>query len=356
MTSRNKRVSATCALFVAALCSLASAAAQQGPRAVPVEVSKAEIRTMAPVSWVAGTVVSFDDANISAEVAGRLVEVADEGDQVKQGGVLARIDDVLIKSNLTAAKAEVAREEANLTFLRRELERLQRLAKQNNAAQTQLEQTLSQRDASRNDLEAAKARLQIVQERLDRTVMRAPFAGVVVRRAKRAGEWVNSGDEVLQLVDADNLEIETTAPVTLKPYLTQGQQLTFKTERQQGAAKLRAVVPVADRQSRLLRLRLDITEGDWLAGEPVRVALPTALPQEVLSVPRDALVLRRGSSHVFKLNGESKAQQVFVQLGVANGDFIQVMGDLAAGDQVVIRGNERLRPGMAVNVKGGAAQ
>lgn len=356
MASRIKRVSATCALFVAALCGVASAVAQQGPRAVPVEVSEAEIRTMAPVSWVAGTVVSFDDANISAEVAGRLVKVADEGDQVKQGGVLARIDDVLIKSDLTAARAEVAREEANLTFLRREVERLQRLAKQNNAAQTQLEQTLSQRDASRNDLEAAKARLQIVQERLDRTVMRAPFAGVVVRRAKRAGEWVNAGDEVLQLVDADNLEIETTAPVTLRAYLTPGQQLAFKTERQQGAAKLRAVVPVADRQSRLLRLRLDITQGEWLAGEPVRVALPTALPQEVLSVPRDALVLRRGSSHVFKLNGESQAEQVFVQLGVANGNFIQVMGDLAAGDQVVIRGNERLRPGMAVNVKGGAAQ
>ncbi len=346
-------------LFVMVMVSLfitTQVMAQQGPRAVPVEVSKAQIRTMAPVSWVAGTVVSFDDANISAEVAGRLVEVADEGDQVKQGGVLARIDDVLIKSDLIVARAEVAGEEANLTFLRREVERLQRLAKQNNAAVTQLEQTLSQRDASKNKLEAAKARLQIVQERLDRTVMRAPFAGVVVRRAKRAGEWVNSGDEVLQLVDADNLEIETTAPVMLKPYLTLGQVLMFKTDRQQGTATLRAVVPVADRQSRLLRLRLDITDGEWLAGQPVRVALPTALPQDVLTVPRDALVLRRGSSHLFKLNNDSMAEQVFVQLGIASGDFIQVSGDLNNGDQVVIRGNERLRPGMAVSVKGGTAQ
>lgn len=323
---------------------------------VPVEVSEAQVRAMAPVSWAAGTVVSLDDADISAEVDGRLVTVADEGDQVEKGGILARIDDVLIKAELAAAKADVAREEAALTFLRRELDRLQRLAKQNNAAQTQLEQTLSQRDATQNQLEAAKARLQIAQERLDRTVMRAPFAGVVVRRAKRAGEWVSSGDEVLQLVDTQRLEIETTAPVILKAYLSLGQVLSVEGSQQQGAARLRAVVPVADTQSRLMRLRLEITEGDWLAGQSVKVALPTALPQEVLSVPRDALVIRRGGSYLFKLNAESMAQQVFVETGIASGDFIQVIGELASGDQVVIRGNERLLPGQPVSVKGGAAQ
>ncbi len=343
-------------LLLVSVCVSAGVLAQQGPRAVPVEVSQAQVRAMAPVSWAAGTVVSLDDADISAEVSGRLVTVADEGDQIKKGGVLARVDDVLIKAELTSAKADVAREEASLTFLRRELDRLERLAKQNNAAQTQLEQTLSQRDGTQNQLEAANARLLIARERLDRTVMRAPFAGVVVRRTKRAGEWVNSGDEVLQLLDTSQLEIETTAPVTLKPYLSIGQTLHIETSQQLGAAKIRAVVPVADRQSRLIRLRLEITEGDWLAGQSVKVALPTALPQDVLSVPRDALVIRRSGSYLFKLDDDSMAQQVFVDTGIASGDFIQVKGDLASGDQVVIRGNERLRPGQPVAVKAGVAQ
>jgi len=326
--------------------------AQQGPRAAPVEVSQAQVRAMAPVSWAAATVVSLDDANIAAEVDGRLVSVADEGDQVEQGGILARIDDVLIKAGLDAARAEVAREEANLTFLKRELERLQRLAKQNNAAQTQLEQTLSQRDATMNELVAAKARMLIAYEHLDRTNLRAPFAGVVVQRNKRAGEWVNSGDEVLKLIDSSRLEIEASAPLGIKPFLVIGQRLQVATRHQQGVATLRAVVPVADSQSRLLRLRLDIVEGEWLAGQPVKVALPTALPQEVLSVPRDALVLRRGGSHLFKIGADSTAERVQVQVGIASGEFIQVMGDLAVGDQVVVRGNERLRPGQGVSVKG----
>lgn len=347
-----KRVTWRWVLAFITLSVAAESWAQQGPRAAPVEVSQAQLRTMAPVSWAAATVVSLDDAKIAAEVDGRLVSVADEGDQVEQGGILARIDDVLIKAGLDAARAEVAGAEANLTFLKRELERLQRLAKQNNAAQTQLEQTLSQRDATMNELVAAKARMLIAQEHLDRTELRAPFAGVVAQRTKRAGEWVDSGDEVLQLVDSSHLEIEASAPLALKPFLLIGQQLQIAARKQQGLATLRAVVPVADSQSRLLRLRLDIVAGEWLAGQPVKIALPTALPQEVLSVPRDALVLRRGGSHLFKIGAESTAERVQVQTGIASGEFIQVIGDLAAGDQVVVRGNERLRPGQTVQVKG----
>ncbi|ALP52112.1 hypothetical protein Tel_02560 [Candidatus Tenderia electrophaga] len=340
----------------ASLCLSVAVWAQQGPPAAPVEVAEAQVRALAPVIWVAGTVTSLDDANIAAEVAGRLVTVADEGDPLERNDVLARLDDTLFKADVAEARAAVASEQANLTFLRREVDRLQRLARQNNAAQTQLEQTLAQRDASQNNLEAARARLQIAQERLARTVLRAPFAGVVVRRAKRAGEWVNGGDAVLQLVDTERLEIETTAPVALRPFLSLGQRLKIKTDRQQGTATLRAVVPVADVQSRLLRLRLEIAGGEWLAGQPVKVALPTAQPQEVLSVPRDALVLRRGGSYLFKVNTDTTAEQVFVDVGIADGEFIQVGGNLDAGDRVVIRGNERLRPGQPVRVKDGAAQ
>jgi len=356
LTTSGKQITKRWLLALLMLCVAGESLAQQGPRAAPVEVSQAQVRAMTPVSWAAATVVSLNDARIAAEVEGRLVSVVDEGDQVEQGGILARIDDVLIRAGLDGARAEVAREEASLTFLKGELARLQRLAKQNNAAQTQLEQTLSQRDATMNDLVAAKARMLIAQEYLDRTELRAPFAGVVAQRTRRAGEWVNSGDEVLQLVDSSRLEIEASAPLSLKPFLIVGQRMQIATQQQQGVAILRAVVPVADSQSRLLRLRLDIVEGEWLAGQPVKVALPTALSQQVLSVPRDALVLRRGGSYLFKVSAESMAEQVFVRVGIAEGEFIQVMGDLAGGDQVVVRGNERLRPGQSVSIKGEAGR
>ncbi len=333
--------------------SAAIAAGPPGGRATPVAVEEAKIRALAPVNWVTGSVISRYDARIAAEVAGRLESVSDVGEHLRAGEVLAHIDDVLIKADKAAAEAEVLREKANLKFLGREVERLQRLAKQNNAAQTQLDQTLAERDATQGDLAAAEARLLVVNERLTRAAMKAPFDGVVVKRFKREGEWVGSGDEVLHLVAADQLEIEANAPIASKPFLQPGAEVTIKTGEKMGKAVIRSLVPVADETSRLLALRLDITQGDWLAGEPVRVALPSAHEQDVLSVSRDALVLRRGSVSLFSVNEAGMAERHEVELGVAMGEFIEVRGDINAGDKVVIRGNERLRPGQEVQVVDG---
>lgn len=334
----------TVALFAISFTALA----QQWPSATPVVTAPAELRVMAPVNWSAATVTSIDDAQLAAEVSGRLLELADEGVSVRQGQPLGRVDDFLIRADLLEAKAIVDKEQANLTFLEREVERLQRLAKQNNAAQTQLEQTLAERDATLSELAAAKARLQIAEERLARTVLKAPFDGVVVMHEKQRGEWVDSGDVVMQFANPARLEIETMAPTRLKPYLIRGDSVTVKDDQLQRQAQIAAVVPVADSRSGLLRVRLSLKDNPWLAGQALRVALPTAAKQEVLAVPRDALVLRRSGSHLFKVNGEQKAERVQVQTGIAAGDYIQVSGALDAGERVVTRGNERLRPGMAV--------
>ena len=344
-------------IIIILLCGLSVAEAdERGPWAVPVVASEAQNRMMAPVTWVAGNVVSRDEADIAAEVEGRLIFVAEEGAVLAKGDALARVDDVMISADLAEAKAEVAREKANLKFLKREVGRLQRLAKQNNAALTQLDRTLADKDAAVNELAAAEARMRVASERLARSELKAPFAGVVAARFKRSGEWVKSGELVVQLVNPDNLEVTATAPLALRPYLTPGIETAIQAGSVKGQARLRSVVPVADAQSRLMFLRLDIDDGVWTAGQPLRVALPAAVAEEVLAVPRDALVLRRSGSYLFRINSESVAEHVPVQTGIASGDYIQVTGDLAVGDKVVVRGNERLRPGQVVSVKGGATE
>jgi len=347
-------------LLGAALCAISlPALAQQGPRATPVVTAQAELRTMAPVSWVAGTVVSKDYARISAEVASRLEQVADVGTSAKQGDTLAKLDTTLLQADLNEAKANVAKERANLTFLKSEVERLQRLAKQNNAAQNQLEETLAQRDATVSELAGAEARLQIATESLRRSNLIAPFDGVVVTRDKRVGEWVSQGEVVLRFTNPDRVEIETLAPARFSPYIKLGQPVLVKVDDKQIEAPVSAMVPAADPSTGLLQVRLALEESPWLSGQAVRVALPTAERREVLTVPRDALVLRRGSIHLFKVNAEQMAELVPVQTGIAAGDYIQVMGSLQNGDRVVTRGNERLRPGMPVmdrNANKGAQQ
>ena len=321
-----------------------------GPPAVPVVVAQTEARDLAPVAWVAGSVVSRNEAEVSAEVAGRLTWVAEEGARLAKGDVLARMDDILLKLEVTEAEAQVAQHQSRLKFLRPEVERLQRLARTNNAAQTQLEQTEADRDATINELEGAQARVALARERLSRTVIRSPFTGIIVARRKRSGEWVSPGDAVGRLVDTANREVEATAPLHLQPYLKKGQTLDVRTADETVPARLRAIVGVGEDVSRLMALKLDFDHDAWLVGQPVELAIPTALVRTVLTVPRDALVLRRDGASVFRINGNNAAERVAVTLGVAAGDYIEVIGKLQPGDQIVTRGNERLRPGQTVNI------
>ena len=322
----------------------------QGPPPAPVVTALAEQRDLAPVAWVAASVVSRNEAEVAAEVAGRLTWVAEEGGLLRKGDVLARMDDTLFKIEVIEAEAEVAQHESRLKFLRPEVQRLERLAQTNNAAQTQLEQTEADRDATASELEAAQARLELARERLARTVLRAQFTGIIVVRRKRSGEWVAAGDAVGRLVDTVNREIDATAPLHLRPYLQQGQLLAVRAGNETVQARLRAIVGVGDSVSRLMALKLDFDRDVWLVGQPVDVAVPTATARTAVAVPRDALVLRRDGASVFRINGDNTAERVSVELGMAAGDLIEVVGSVQPGDQVVTRGNERLRPGQTVTV------
>lgn len=328
--------------------------AAEGMRPAPVVVETVQMRALAPLTWVAGSVVSRNDAELAAEVAGRLLRVAEEGSAVAAGAVLARIDDDLIRADMAEAEAEVKRAQADTTFFDKEVERLQTLLQQGGTTQAELDQALARRDVASAAGAAAEARLRSVRERLDRSVIRAPFAGVVTSRLKRVGEWAAAGDGVVRFAAADDLEAEASVPLALRKHLKAGQRLELQSEEGNGVGYVRTLVPVADPRSRLLTLRIDLAEGEWSAGQPLRVALPSATPREVLSISRDAMVLRRSGTSVFRIGDDNTAQPVPVETGMAAGPYIEVRGPLQPGDRVVIRGNERLRPGQPVEIKGGA--
>jgi len=89
---------------------------------------------------------------------------------------------------------------------------------------------------------------------------------------------------------------------------------------------------------------------DWPIGLDIKVAVAYGESKEVLAVPRDALVLRRGGASIFRINGENQAEQIPVEIGIGAEGLIQVIGNVQAGDNIVIRGAERLNPGQAVKI------
>ncbi len=318
----------------------------------PVVVAEAAMRLLAPVDYYTGTVISREQARLAAEVSGRLLWVAEVGDRVEEGGVVARIDDVLLKEDLAEREADVTRLQARLGFLKLEASRLQRLARSNNAAQSQLEQVESDRLAAKSELRAARARERRSAALLERTQLRAQFSGIVTERLLNAGEWADEGAAVVSMTDPQRLEIQGWVSVSALSFLKVQAPVEFEHNGEKFEGQVRTLVPVGDTRSRLYELRVALPEGVWKVGESVRIAVPAMVQREVLSVPRDALVLRRDAISVFVIDGDAVAHRVAVIPGIASGPWIEVAGELSAGDLVVTRGGERLRDGQKVVMQG----
>lgn len=335
------------------LTAIAGPVVAQGQAPAVVRIAIAEQQALAPMTQVAGTVVSRNDARLAAEVEGRLVSVADVGARVKKGDPVARIEDTSLRLRHDELEAEIIRARARLQFLESEEKRFARLAESNLAAETQLDQTRSERDVARGDLKIAQSRLAQNEDQLARTTVRAPFSGVVVERLKTPGERVSEGTDVVRLVDHDNLEVIARAPLENYPYVKEGLRLEVRSGTVTATGTVRTVVAVGDENTHQFELRLDLEGSPFPVGKTLRVSVPVSEVREVLAIPRDALVLRPEGITVFVLDAEDKARQVAVTTGIGSGDRIEVMGDLSAGDRVVIRGNERLQPGQSVSISQG---
>jgi len=325
------------------------AAAQMGGPAL-VKVAVASVKDMASETLVPGTVVSRNDARLSAEVDGRLIRVADVGTVFAKGGVVAEIEATALRLQMAELEAEVTRAEARLRFLESEERRFEKLAQSNLAAITQLEQTQSDRDVARGDLQVARARLDQTADRLARTEIRAPFDGVVVERLMTPGERAVEGSNVVRLVDQQNLEVVARAPLEYLSFVRAGQLLNVRAGDREALVEVRTVVAVGDENTHQFELRMDLVGSPFPVGQTLRVAVPTSDSREVLTVPRDALVLRPEGHSVFVVDANNQAQQITVTVGTGQGDDIEVLGGVSAGDRVVIRGNERLQPGQAVSI------
>ena len=343
-------VGRTAAALLAAL--LAAPAAGQNakdPPPAPVVVARAESRMLAPVTWYPGTVISRNQARVAAEVEGRLEWVAEVGAVIAEGEMVARLDDALLRQSLAEDEAAVARERARLTYLDAQVKRLDKLVTQKTATRSRLDEAVAERDITRSELRAARARAALTGERLERTRIKAPFGGIVTERLRQNGEWAKSGETVVRIVDAESLEVRTWIPIAALAFVREGSELALETNPSKTAGTVRTIVPVGDNRSRLYELRLRIDTESWPVGQDVRVAIPTAAARAVIAIPRDALVLRRDGAAVYRVGENDLADRVAVTPGIAQGDLIEVDG-IAAGDRVVTRGGERLRPGQSVTV------
>jgi len=303
--------------------------------------------------------------------------------------VLAELEAGSRPEEIEQARATVAGFEARLAYVRGRLERLARLAARGTStadelhdAQADQQQTEAQLRASRAALaltEAGPRKEQVAQaaaavavqeaavdridDQLAKHTIRAPFDGWVIERFAEKGQWLSRGGLVARIAELDEVEVEVRVPEISVGGLELGVDVRLEFDaapHHTWIGKVARIVPQADVLSRSFPVQI-VLANTVADGEPVlrggmlaRAWLPVGRPTSVTVVPKDALVLGGQSPLVFVVDppaagaGGGTVRAVPVQLGTAVGGNVEVRTDLAPGRLVVVRGNERLRPGMAV--------
>ena len=327
--------------------------AQQEQPASVVQVASVSRAELAPTVAVPGTIYSRNDVRITAGVPGQLQMVREPGTFVNKGDTVAQIDSRSLLLQRAEQEALLQRAEINVRQLESQLHRQRELGGSNLVSEFEIEQTEANRDLAISDANITKVRIRQIDDQVQRANIRAPFAGLVISRAHRAGEDVARGEILAQITDIQNIEVRAFVPLKHLPRTTVGDAIEVFATNTSFEGRIRALVPTGDVRSQTFEALIDLPQtasADWTVGQLVSVAIPIKAPQLSLTVPRDALVLRSEGSYVFRISTENKAERVKVTIGDSSGAFVAVTGSLIEGDRVAVRGAENLREGADVRI------
>ncbi len=371
--------------FGGALLVLAATVALKG-RTPVVGVTTVHTSKAGPAALLnaSGYVTPRRRATIAAKITGRVNEIsAEEGMRVEAGQILATLDDSDAQARLISAKADrdataaaLADLRVNLANAERERRRMEDLWKEGAISEQTVDQTRTAADSLRarialaeEQVRAAEARIRIAQQDLDNTIIRAPFAGIVVSKDAQRGEMVSpisagggfTRTGIATIVDMNSLEIEVDVNESYIARVKPGQPVTALLDAYpdwQIPAKVRTLIPTADRQKATVKVRaaFDRLDPRILPDMGVKVTFlgeePSARAAGAIRVlvPRTA-VREEGGSQVVFVYRDGRVERRAVRLGQARGNDQEVIAGLSDGEQVVVKGLEELRDGRRVQIK-----
>jgi RND family efflux transporter MFP subunit len=330
-----------------------------------------------------GYVVARRQAAVASKITGKMVELdIEEGDRVKAGQIIAKLDDTNIRASLNAARAQVefaraglAETQVNLTNAQRDYDRQKTLLQGRFVSQSVVDNAQTATDAlraqlatQRSNIEVAQRNVELAERNLDDTVVRAPFAGVVIAKSAQVGEIVSplsagggfTRTGIGTIVDMDSLEVEVDVNEAYINRVQPSQPVDSVLNAYPDwkiPSHVIAIIPTADRSKATVKVRvgLDLKDERIVPDMGVRVSFledkkpgaPGGPPQRGVLVPGKALLRQGGEDIAFVLR-EQKAQRRTVTLGATFGDSRQVLTGVSAGEAVIIDAPAGLKDGAAV--------
>lgn len=322
-----------------------------------VDVAVVEPRALARVIPISGSIAPVVQATVKSKVAGEIeVVTVREGQDVRAGDVIARIDTRNLKAQYERelAAVEKARAELELATLDRDKNRV--LLEQRYISQNTYEQTESAYAGSVANLKLAEAQLQLAKIALEDATIRAPFDGTVARRLVEPGEKVSPDSAIVTLVDLRQMLLSAAVPAVEIPSVAVGQTARFKVAgfgAREFEGTVQRINPVAADGSRAINIYIAVPNEDRAlkGGMFAQGTLQLASSEPVLAVPTRALRYEAGAPFVYTLEeGRIARKSVAIGARIEGEDYAEIRDGLSTGEQVIVADIGDRKPGSPAKV------
>jgi membrane fusion protein (multidrug efflux system) len=312
------------------------------PPAVPVSVIEIKPVPMRDVIYLPGTTEAWQDVQVAADTAGRIEWIGPrEGERVNKG-------DLLIKIDVAALKAAMDHAEAQLKLADNLYQRRRRLFERKIIAEEELDLSATQRTLAATDYEQVKVRYY-------HGFPRSPIKGIINHLYVDAGEFIDTGKPIADIVNIDRIKINVRVPELDVRFVLKGQKTPVKIDafpERELNGQVDFVAFKADPATKtfLVRTLIDNPFGDIRPGMIARVAFVRRVITDALMAPLFALVDKGGERLLF-IEKDGVAQSRTVSIGVIEGDRVQITSGLNAGDHLIVKGHTEVEDGMKVSVQ-----
>lgn len=346
-------------LLVAALFGLAACGG--GDEKAPPPASRQSVTaatvTLTPLDRVvtaSGSVSAWEEVPVGAETGGLVATAVyvDEGQSVRQGQVLVKLNDDLLQAQLRQQDAALASAEATLAQQEAALARAGELRERGFLSQASLDTAIANQRTAQANVAAARASRSETATRLSQTSLRAPVSGLIISRSVTRGQIVQPGTELFRVVRDGRLELDAQVPETELPLVRAGMAVAITSDQAgQTSGTVRIVTPEVDAQTRLGVARVTLAPGSGLRPGMFARATIAVGATPVLTVPSDAIVFREGKAGVYVIGANDAVRFVEVTTGSRAGDLVAITTGLSAGQRVVVQGAGFLGEGDLVTVR-----
>ena len=307
-------------------------------------VTRIEQRSLADEVVATGRLVVREEAAVGTELTGYRVSAVyvDEGDWVKQGQPMAKLDDTLLQAQIAQAEAALATQKANVDFKKSQYERAVSLEKEGAFSKELLEQRRAETASAEASLLSSQASVNEMKIREARMILRAPVAGVVLQRAIRPGDIsaAVAATPYFRLASNGLIELDAELPDAKLALIKDGASATVTlTTGETVQGKIRFISPRVDQNTSLGRARIALPYNKALRAGSFAEARFNGGSANAVTVQASAIRYEAGGPSVMLVSDDNKVKQVPVKLGQRSGDYVTLVDGPPSGSRVLLVGS-----------------